>query len=324
MRTLKLIAVLFIVMPIYAQHRPAVIPDVIVRDIINEMAEPGPLQTYLLTQRGRAELIRSLKMQRIDLDGDRVPEYIIKLEYKGYCGASGNCDFYVYQKVGEGFGLLLTENGQKLYPKQSRNLGYLNLACDHAMGAMETAITEYQWDGSTYKQLMCFSRKYGEKPRDIRTVIIRCDSDEPTASRETQTYPRSQQYQAPPVSAYERNYSEPSIGLLNVSTSFTVGASQHAHYPIVVTGRENNRIIGRFQATGGRGNDIEVFILDPDSYTNWRNRHTVQTWYNSGRVTVGNINAMLPPGQYVLIFNNGFSLISPKAVSVQIQQVAGY
>lgn len=73
---------------------------------------------------------------------------------------------------------------------------------------------------------------------------------------------------------------------------------------------------GKFRATGGSHNDIEVYILDDDGFENWRNGNQAQTYYNSGRVTVGTYGVTLPAGSYHLVFNNRFSVVSNKAVAL--------
>lgn len=101
-----------------------------------------------------------------------------------------------------------------------------------------------------------------------------------------------------------------------VNTAFTVSAGQAKVFPFHVGDR--SRVTGRFRASGGRGNDIEALILDGDAYENWRNGHTVNTYYNSGKITVANIDVTLGAGDYVLIFNNMFSAITPKAVEARV------
>lgn len=108
-----------------------------------------------------------------------------------------------------------------------------------------------------------------------------------------------------------------SVGARNraiVNDKITVPASKYIYYQFSVS--DNSEIHGRFRAEGGSGNDIECFILDADGFENWRNGHSAQTWYNSGRVTVSNIYARVPAGQYFLVFNNNFSMVSNKVVSV--------
>jgi uncharacterized protein YecT (DUF1311 family) len=45
----------------------------------------------------------------------------------------------------------------------------------------------------------------------------------------------------------------------------------------------------------------------------------VRAWYNSGRVTVANIDVALQPGAYYVVFDNQFSLVSNKVVSVELR-----
>lgn len=97
----------------------------------------------------------------------------------------------------------------------------------------------------------------------------------------------------------------------------TVAAANSIYFPLPVPATATVvKLQGHFTATGGTGNDIEVYLLNQDQFTNWQNGHATPTYYNSGRVTVGDIDATLPndAGTYYLIFNNKFSLITPKAV----------
>ena len=101
------------------------------------------------------------------------------------------------------------------------------------------------------------------------------------------------------------------------SGALTVNASSYAYFTLTVpAGASTVRVQGHFSATGGSGNDIEVYLLSENQYTNWQNGHATPTFYNSGKVTVGDLNSILPNdvGTYYLVFNNRFSLLSPKAV----------
>src|SRR5260370_8221374 len=73
----------------------------------------------------------------------------------------------------------------------------------------------------------------------------------------------------------------------------------------------NGRIAGNVQAQGGTGNDIRVFVVKGQSlvYDSGRRRSVVMSVDFS------------EPGQYVLIFDNSFSLVSPKIVVAPISLV---
>lgn len=102
-----------------------------------------------------------------------------------------------------------------------------------------------------------------------------------------------------------------------VTEPFTVEPGQYRYYSFTVGDRAS--VAGRFRAQGGSGNDVEVYILDEDGFENYRNGHRVQTYYNSGRVTVGTINVTLGSGRYYLVFNNSFSTVSNKAVNARVE-----
>jgi len=83
------------------------------------------------------------------------------------------------------------------------------------------------------------------------------------------------------------------------------------------------RVDGSFNASGGSGNDVEVFIVDENGFVNFQNDHSANTFYNSGKVTADDLNVQLPspeavPATYYLILSNTFSLISNKVVDANI------
>lgn len=72
------------------------------------------------------------------------------------------------------------------------------------------------------------------------------------------------------------------------------------------SGATNVSLQGNFTASGGSGNDVEAYVLSEADFVNWQNGHPAKTYYNSGKVTVGNISVNLPAdaGTYYLVFNN--------------------
>ena len=107
--------------------------------------------------------------------------------------------------------------------------------------------------------------------------------------------------------------------------AFTIPAGRYMYFKFTIPPRSSAiEMTGRFEATGGSGNDVEVVVLNEDEFTNWQNHHSVPTYYNSGKVTVGTLQSRLPSTSagesttYYLIFNNAFSVFSNKAVSTDI------
>lgn len=98
-----------------------------------------------------------------------------------------------------------------------------------------------------------------------------------------------------------------------------VNAGSYSWYTFTVpAGAAGATVNGHFLAAGGTGNDIKVYILDEDGFGNFKNGHGTRTFYNSGKVTQSAIIAVLPdsPATYYLVFDNRFSLETPKAVQV--------
>ena len=101
-----------------------------------------------------------------------------------------------------------------------------------------------------------------------------------------------------------------------IDGALTVAAMGFTYYTFTVPADATSvSVDGHFTATGGTGNDIEVYVLNDDDFVNFKNGHSAPTLYNSGKVTQDSISATIPAtGTYYLVFNNNFSLLTPKAV----------
>ena len=103
---------------------------------------------------------------------------------------------------------------------------------------------------------------------------------------------------------------------------FDVAARAFKPFKIVVpAGVKNARIEGKFSASGGWGDDIEVTLLEETQFLNWQNRHKFLPLYQSGRITADRIRVSLPAdaATYVMVFNNRFSLMSSKGVVAEVK-----
>lgn len=100
-------------------------------------------------------------------------------------------------------------------------------------------------------------------------------------------------------------------GIIKVEASSYQGYS----FTVPVNGAT---IKGSFLTSGGGGNDIAVYIFDKNNYINWQNGHESQIYYNSGKITTGDINQILPSGVYYLVYDNGFSILTPKEIRTDV------
>lgn len=102
-----------------------------------------------------------------------------------------------------------------------------------------------------------------------------------------------------------------------VDGTISVPALDDAHYSFSI---ENYATLtGDFTASGGSGNDIQVLLMGKDDYINWKNGHEFRFYYDSGKITVGEINVYLNPGNYYLVFSNRFGLLFGKKVDAHIK-----
>jgi hypothetical protein len=119
-----------------------------------------------------------------------------------------------------------------------------------------------------------------------------------------------------------------------LATPFTVSAHNFRYYKFSPReGSGNVWIIGRFSssfadknATKSKDqkddgdNDIEVYVLNETAFAAWQNGYAINSVYESGRVSKGDIQAELPAGSstYYLIFSNKFSAKNSKSVSANV------
>lgn len=75
---------------------------------------------------------------------------------------------------------------------------------------------------------------------------------------------------------------------------------------------------GFFKARGGLKNDIKVIVLDGIQLMNFKNNNPYKAYYVSGKVTADQFAVELKAGEYYIIFDNTFSLLSNKVVDVDV------
>jgi hypothetical protein len=101
------------------------------------------------------------------------------------------------------------------------------------------------------------------------------------------------------------------------ATSFAVPPNYYQSFAINIPNSvQGGHVFGRFRATSG--DNIQVHIMDADALENFRHRNQFLTYYSSGKVTMGNVNVNLRPGQYFLVFENFYSVISNKVVRADV------
>lgn len=100
-----------------------------------------------------------------------------------------------------------------------------------------------------------------------------------------------------------------------INNTFHVSNGGWYNFPFTVSRRTN--INGTFVAQGGGRSNIEGLVMTQAEYLNWKNNNSSLTYYRSQPVTYGEVNIILDPGQYVMVFYNA-DLLNAKTVSATI------
>jgi len=115
-----------------------------------------------------------------------------------------------------------------------------------------------------------------------------------------------------------RPSSDSSSGTALTPADFTIGPAGLRHFRIVVDEHTRNAsLVGKFRASGGTYDDIEVFVIRPDDSVNPKEGMYSKALDWSRRVTARDLDVPLSTGEYYLVFSNTWSP-SVKTVSAQI------
>jgi hypothetical protein len=102
-----------------------------------------------------------LEIKAIDLNRDGRSEFLVRGKDFQFCGATGNCKFWAFEKRGAQAQILLsaTDYGEKTQlgdqVQRSRAGGYANLLLKGHFTAAETSYTTYRFDGKRYVESRC-------------------------------------------------------------------------------------------------------------------------------------------------------------------------
>src|ERR1017187_8906584 len=149
----------------------------------------------------------------------------------------------------------------------------------------------------------------------IGAIVLTNSRSQPKAGDDGGTVAQAAQNPAPvPKTRYVPVSQEIAAGQI------IVRANGYVQYRIMITPEMlEPTVTGSFNASGGRGNDIQAVIADEENYTNWINGHQARAfWSTQGQQTTGNIEARLKPGLYYLGFSNKFSAFANKQVFLEV------
>jgi peroxiredoxin len=105
-------------------------------------------------------LDKSVAVTPIQLAVNRRRQILVRGSGLCLCGAQ-NCAFWIYQKTGQNYELLLKGTGStKVEAVRASAKGYRNVVSESHASASETIVRTYRYDGSRYQLLTCVNRAY--------------------------------------------------------------------------------------------------------------------------------------------------------------------
>jgi len=130
------------------QDGPVSLPDEAVKLLFEDTCQKGCSDEELALWKS------NLKYKSHDLNSDGVSELFLYIDHSDWCGAGGNCSYWVFQKVGAGYKLLLED--KVLEVKDNATNGYRDLSSETPMGFCERNVsrifaTPYKHDGEKYQ-----------------------------------------------------------------------------------------------------------------------------------------------------------------------------
>jgi hypothetical protein len=96
-----------------------------------------------------------------------------------------------------------------------------------------------------------------------------------------------------------------------------VPALKFRYYPMRLS--RPTTISGSFVVLGD-GYDIEFFIIDQGQLPNVTSGTSFYSRFRQPRMKIGEVNVTLPAGSYYLVFNNSYSLLTPKTINVHLSE----
>jgi hypothetical protein len=114
------------------------------------------------------------RIKLIDLNHDGVPEVVAQGMVS--CSRTGNCPFWVLQKMPQGYKLLLESFGQTFTIQKTSTHGFRDIVLSMHGSATESGLTDYHYEDGRYHDAGCYSASWtareGDTVRELEEPII--------------------------------------------------------------------------------------------------------------------------------------------------------
>jgi hypothetical protein len=117
------------------------------------------------------------RIKFVDLNGDGVPEVIAQASDDEFCGATGNCAFWVFMRSGPACKLILSANAIQTFTiQQTKTNGFFDLVLGMHGSATEQGLFVYQFMNGRYWRGACYDANWARlvngELQDLKAPII--------------------------------------------------------------------------------------------------------------------------------------------------------
>jgi hypothetical protein len=142
--------------PTASQNVTSQIPEQLVQQLIKDINTNK--NNFHLSDGDLTVLRKNLRYELHDLNRDSKPEFFLYIDHSDWCGAGGNCSYWIYQKEDGGYKLLLED--KELRVMRSLTKGYRDLVSRVPMGFCAVNVQRvwtsfYKYNGKSYQLSMC-------------------------------------------------------------------------------------------------------------------------------------------------------------------------
>jgi hypothetical protein len=115
-----------------------------------------------MTEQELEDVALDTPVKLIDLNGDGTPEVIAQGTFQeGGCSPTGNCRFWVFQKAGDEYKLLISRGAIQSFTIQpTRSNGYSDLVVRMHGSATESTLRLLQYRDGTYHEAGCYDANW--------------------------------------------------------------------------------------------------------------------------------------------------------------------
>jgi hypothetical protein len=103
-----------------------------------------------------------MPIKLVDLNGDGKLEIVAQAAgTKSGCSPTGNCPFWVFQRVLGGYSVLLDSEAQIFRVQSNSTNGFRDIVLSRHSSAFESEVTEYKFNGTSYVSSACYAFLWG-------------------------------------------------------------------------------------------------------------------------------------------------------------------